>query len=73
MRLLTPTLVCEYCNRDDLSPEERIEHLAKLLEDTGLLEGLLMVHGRDSEHARRRYQEVGGLIHLKIPDKQPDT
>ena len=54
--------LCELCNKDKLTAEEMIEHCASLLADTGLLHGLIMVHGK--AHGNRRYLELGRVIHL---------
>ncbi len=55
--------LCKLCEADEITPDERIEHLAQLLEDSGMLQGLQIVHGRES--GSRLYMERGGRIHLK--------
>lgn len=56
--------VCAFCQRDDLSADELVEHVAQMLEDIGILQALIMVHGQ--KHGRQRYFEVGGVAHLKM-------
>jgi len=58
--------LCELCQKDELTPGERIEHLAQLLEDSGKLQGLQIVHGRGS--GSRLYAERGGRLHLTESD-----
>jgi hypothetical protein len=58
--------ICEYCNRDALTGEETVEHAAQLLQDFGLLQALVIVNGPD--YGKRRYLELGGLVHLSIEE-----
>ena len=54
--------LCDLCNKDKLTADELLDHTALLIEDTGLLQGLIMVHGKS--HGRIRYLELGRVIHL---------
>lgn len=59
---LTVTL-CWACNhKDELDPDQKVEHLAQLFADTASLQGLQMVHG--ATLGTRRYVELGGQVHL---------
>lgn len=53
-------------NKDALSAEEALSHVEELLHDTGLLEGLMLVHGKI--WGRRRYLEMGRMIHLEYEE-----
>jgi len=54
--------LCWYCNQETLEREDTIEHLSRLIEDSALMQALQIIHGQ--EQGRRRYLEVGGLLHL---------
>lgn len=58
--------LCEFCQRHKLTAQETLEHLSQLLEDSGMLQGLQIVHGAKS--GSRLYLERGGRIHLKESD-----
>ena len=60
--------LCELCNKDKLTADELLDHAATLINDTGLLHGLVMVHGK--RRGSQRYVELGRVIHLTEEEAQ---
>lgn len=58
--------LCELCQKDELTPDERIEHLAQLLEDSGMLQGFQIFQGQTL--GAQQYVDRGGRIHIKESD-----
>ena len=53
---------CSLCAQDTFTPDERLDHLTQLLEDTGVLHALVLIHGLLG--GRRLYVQRGGRVHL---------
>lgn len=70
---MTPLQValCLYCNTVTHTAEEALEHIELLLNDTGLLQGLIMAHGKRG--GARRYLELGRVIHMTEVELREST